>query len=1295
MLSLINNMLAMNAGRQLRQNFGKRKTAIEKLSSGYRVCRAADDAAGLAISEKMRRQIRGLTQGTANAQDGVSFVQVADGAMNEVHDMLQRMNELAIRSMNDTCSDNDRIALNAELKQLLTEIDRIGKCTTFNEQRVFEEHENSHYQLRGNKVWDPEQVHVISASTNDLSIHMPTGFVPPVYTLSVTPGAYSTLELIDELDSALERMQPPNPGFVLEQTENGLIQLTFEGKDRYACPISSVEGSLSYLFFDSRKGSSSAALLGTTVFEAGYPLNIRRGQNDDLQFTIEKPGIIEDISMTIPEGAYTRSEIIDLINQELAKNPNADGVAAKEYGASSIQIAGEGSVNITGLKGNMFKIETTNPVYSSVFYDNINYGGSSATNAYLQGYAYYAAGITDKFHLSAANQNNVLRLKANDATDYMNITFADKPGGYTLEEIKDILNANLKDQGIAEANLYTTSISVPTSPTQDTYEYRYPNGLYLTSLVQGSESAFEFDMADPVSKAAFETIFRHAAYLPLTFNGKRAEIIGSASLNGEITLSNDATLTFHITDMDGSIKSYTITGLGGTYANSEELARKLNESLDALQPTRRDVSPSSIKDKIEFFSNGNGFGIKSKNDDIASISFGSSDPNDIYNKLFVGKSESINIPPSYGYYHGEISNPQGSTGFRTTPAVAWANVAPAALPIEVTSDSNQLGFQIFGNYGSITLSEGRYGSMNALVAEMNKKFAEHGDALVKRIRASYEGGQLKLTSMPPEGGSNGYYYLEYQYPMYSSTLWKAILGTTPGSVSPTEVLGSKSCLQTFLPIPDNVSIDDGNHSLKLTLANGASADANETIAISNGTYSKEALKDALQEAINRNAALNGKITVSLTAKGKLELGHGGYSLKAEGGFYDKVLITGADSTEYYYKGTCYYTEPYIVGRKDLTAEPVDIVRGANDQLIFDFTSPSVPSGGGSKKQTFEITIPEGIYSGNQIAKILQDKINEEYDPDGTAALSFQVTIGGKNTGVVGANDDTALQISLIHKKDPSTGNYLEDPASGQYILDGVRGSAATFLFYKTTGAPQKTYITGTKNLLGGVYFPPGQNVLTFSVDSEPYRFTFQAGKRYTADEFIGMLNDRFATGDDNGNTVPLRASLDKGFLKLSHRVIGAHSITDIGGSARCIVFLAENYGNRKGAMNLLVGAEAKDALSIPRIRMGTSSLSISSILISKKKYAEKAIRRIGNALVMMSDKRSLYGAMQNRLEHTVDNNNNVIENTQASESVIRDADIAREAMAQAKYHILMQASQTILAQANQSSGMVLSLLQPS
>jgi len=141
------NMSAMNTNRQLGITNSNLSKSTEKLSSGYRINRAGDDAAGLTISEKMRGQIRGLNQGSTNAQDGISLIQTAEGALNEVHSILQRMRELAVQGSNDTNVTADREAIYQELSQLTLEINRIGCTTEFNTMKLFASTE----QIEGNE----------------------------------------------------------------------------------------------------------------------------------------------------------------------------------------------------------------------------------------------------------------------------------------------------------------------------------------------------------------------------------------------------------------------------------------------------------------------------------------------------------------------------------------------------------------------------------------------------------------------------------------------------------------------------------------------------------------------------------------------------------------------------------------------------------------------------------------------------------------------------------------------------------------------------------------------------------------------------------------------------------------------------------------------------------------------------------------------------------------------------------------------------------------------------------------
>ena len=164
------NLTAMNSNRMLGVTTSAQAKSTEKLSSGYKINRAADDAAGLSISEKMRKQIRGLTQASSNAQDGISAVQTAEGALNEVQDMLQRMNELAVKAANGTNSEDDRNYIQDEVNQLIKEIDRVSTTTKFNET----------YLLKGD-----DAVKFTESTDKKMTVAQASGGVPAKITFSV------------------------------------------------------------------------------------------------------------------------------------------------------------------------------------------------------------------------------------------------------------------------------------------------------------------------------------------------------------------------------------------------------------------------------------------------------------------------------------------------------------------------------------------------------------------------------------------------------------------------------------------------------------------------------------------------------------------------------------------------------------------------------------------------------------------------------------------------------------------------------------------------------------------------------------------------------------------------------------------------------------------------------------------------------------------------------------------------------------------------------------------------------
>ena len=202
------NLTAMNSNRMLGITTKSQAKSTEKLSSGYKINRAADDAAGLSISEKMRKQIRGLTQASSNAQDGISAVQTAEGALNEVQDMLQRMNELAVKAANGTQSEDDRSYIQNEIDQLTTEIDRVAETTKFNET----------YLLKGDREATKEFTYNYKTFTADVEATANAGAAVTDATSSLT----AKVEFGTVTDSSME-----DQNAVAAALKNGGLNISF------------------------------------------------------------------------------------------------------------------------------------------------------------------------------------------------------------------------------------------------------------------------------------------------------------------------------------------------------------------------------------------------------------------------------------------------------------------------------------------------------------------------------------------------------------------------------------------------------------------------------------------------------------------------------------------------------------------------------------------------------------------------------------------------------------------------------------------------------------------------------------------------------------------------------------------------------------------------------------------------------------------------------------------------------------------------------------------------------------
>ena len=204
------NLQAANTNRQLGITTSAQAKSTEKLSSGYKINRAADDAAGLSISEKMRSQIRGLNKASSNAQDGVSLVQTAEGALNETHSILQRMNELATQAANGTNTSVDRSAIRAELDQLTSEIDRIQSTTQFNTMNLLDGHFSANAKMKLQVgALSGQSIEFTIGKMNATTIGLPKALSVSTFTNagSYMKAVQSAIEKVSKQRSALGAIQ--------------------------------------------------------------------------------------------------------------------------------------------------------------------------------------------------------------------------------------------------------------------------------------------------------------------------------------------------------------------------------------------------------------------------------------------------------------------------------------------------------------------------------------------------------------------------------------------------------------------------------------------------------------------------------------------------------------------------------------------------------------------------------------------------------------------------------------------------------------------------------------------------------------------------------------------------------------------------------------------------------------------------------------------------------------------------------------------------------------------------------
>ncbi len=808
------NLTTMNINRQMGIiNKGRAKSS-ERLASGYRINRAADDAAGLSISEKMRAQIRGLERGSANVMDGVSWIQTGEGALGETTALLQRMRELTIYSLNDTLVEEDRAALQAEFDQLQSEIDKIALETEFNTQNVFEEHEPTYYSVKGNRVWDQAQMHTVEEPHNTLTLELLKKEGEPTVTVTITvpPGRYTTQELIDEFDDAMIASGVADMGVNIEYTKDGTCNINYEGGE----DVVGIKGGMSYLLYNVYDKGSAGSLLGTTLFYDGFPLQVTN-QNNHLEFTlVDYFGNETPISLDLDPGWYDKQEMIDILNQEFAAR-GLSTVEALPHGDYSIKIYSE-DYFITGLKGNMFKIDdpSIEDVYSSVFYDNIKYGTVTETYGYFKGGAVLTTNVNDtdhnRFVITDANNTLKIRVNGEPSNSYVTVTLAN--GSYTATQMAAALNSLF-----AAESLQLTASAF----TEGSFQ-----GIRMDSAVNGVDSKIEFNVNE---SSAYNTLFRECTYATLL---SRNPISGVYSY-GAPSSTGGKTISFPLTLEDGGNRfnlkvngtDYGITLTPGTYANMDELIDEIDEQINGSG------APAGLKGKITVSSEGGRIKFTANaGSEITSVYPSGIAGNTGYDDLFVG-SRTVN-------YESE----------------EWGAGVPQQIELEypmgtvIDGSNDQFVIIVDGVARTVTMPHGTMDEehLDDLVDIINAQVGREEIDVAQPYNVGPDYGENRNAAQSGRGGTSAL-----------ATFNETVKGTgvpVQGSTQEVELTPAKYTIPVNLPA--SMTIDGSNNQFTCTV-NGSPV----VLYLDEGTYSQAELAAEIQRQFDAQLTGNNGVDVTL------------------------------------------------------------------------------------------------------------------------------------------------------------------------------------------------------------------------------------------------------------------------------------------------------------------------------------------------------------------------------------------------------------------------------------------------
>ncbi len=648
-----------------RKTSSKLQKSLEKLSSGYQINRAADDAAHLAISEKARSVIAGLEQGTKNINDGISYLHSQDGSSQEIHNILHRLEELAVQAANGTYDDLDRDAIDCEYQQLLDEIGHITDTSHFNGVPLFEKHMKA-YGLSEGVVIHNKPIEINDTNTPVIIGYSVDG-VHKEYSINIPHGTYEPDELADMIDTELYK-KAPNLIIGLNEDKQFTMQVEPGRLDYIGGPGAS-------LFYDAKIGSSDGYLLGVTVFQSDNArLQIYSGENDVMSFRLGNDDTL--YSVTLDPGRYTRGELIDHINSKITAAGIPGNVrAVPETNKDGGKIIGLASSDtITGLSGNFIKMDKK----SSPIYDIACYGYTNNTQSVLAGKKVIAAnteiirGRNDYFTLDLKWYGNGGSPESRRVTVNLLDAGENERTYATPLDLAARINEQLGDDLPFTAEINSTG-------TIEIKSDQYGDKCNVDLVESAAPSPFMvYDLFDAGS-------LRKLTPSQVTSQFTPASVTSQKTLDAAIVIPADENELSFTLQTDSGAKTVYISLAAGTYSASS-LQSALNDSVALSYP--------DIADKIKFTVGRNISlsAVEFAGADIKSISLSSSAS--AYNRLIAG----VYYTASYTIEQGKEETYESSSGTMPSGKPAVTSTSGSSVNAVNYVDQTSSASQIQQNY---------------------------------------------------------------------------------------------------------------------------------------------------------------------------------------------------------------------------------------------------------------------------------------------------------------------------------------------------------------------------------------------------------------------------------------------------------------------------------------------------------------------------------------------------------------------------------------------------------------------